>query len=69
MSSDTSQPDPLLAEIEHALDLYGISATKFGYMVCGDPALLNRMRKGVRPRKRRADIEAALKRLAEKGTL
>jgi hypothetical protein len=38
-------------------------------MVCGDPALLNRMRKGVRPRKRRADIEAALKRLAEKGTL
>jgi hypothetical protein len=61
--------DPLLAEIEFALKLHEISATKFGYMVAGDPALVNKMRRGLHPRTRKTRIIAALKRLNDGGKL
>jgi uncharacterized protein (UPF0297 family) len=64
------RPEPILTKIEDALELYEISATRFGYIVAGDPALIPRMRGGRRVRapmlKR---IEAALARLEEKGDL
>jgi hypothetical protein len=63
MSNST---DPLLAEIEAVLALYGVSATRFGYLACGDAAVVGRMRNGMRPRsKRRADLVAALSKVKE----
>jgi uncharacterized protein (UPF0297 family) len=62
--------DPILTEIEDALELHGVSATRFGYIVAGDPALIPRMRGGRRVRgPMRQKIEAAVKRLNEKGDL
>jgi uncharacterized protein (UPF0297 family) len=62
--------DPILTEIEDALELHGVSATRFGYIVAGDPALIPRMRGGRRVRgPMRKKIEAAVKRLNEKGDL
>lgn len=62
--------DPLLPKIVEALDVYDISATRFGYVVAGDPALVKKMREGRRPRRKmRGKIEKALSKLERKGTL
>jgi uncharacterized protein (UPF0297 family) len=62
--------DPILTEIEDALVAHDVSATRFGYLVAGDPALIPRMRGGRRVRgPMRKKIIAALKRLEEKGDL
>lgn len=62
--------DPILSDIEDALEVYEISATRFGYVVAGDPALVLKIRGGRRPRVQMRDrIKAALKSLAEEGCL
>ncbi|BAQ16081.1 hypothetical protein [Methyloceanibacter caenitepidi] len=62
--------DPLLSDIEDALVAYGLSATRFGYLVAGDPTLVPKMRGGRRVRAAlRQKIEAALARLSEEGVL
>lgn len=62
--------DPILTEIEDALEMHGVSATRFGYIVAGDPALIPRMRGGRRVRApMRKKIERALAKLHEKGDL
>lgn len=43
--------DPLAPRIEEALLLSGMSATRFGYLATGDPALITKMRRGRRFRK------------------
>lgn len=64
------RPDPILTEVEDALEQFGVSPTRFGYIVAGDPALIPRMRGGRRVRvPMRRKIEAALKRLKEKGEI
>ena len=68
--SDKIDNDPLLADIEAALELYEISPTRFGYAVAGDPALIKRMRDGmVLKTRRRARVEAGLKKIHEQGGL
>lgn len=38
--------DPMLPRVEKALAKSGLSATAFGYLYFGDPALVNKLRKG-----------------------
>lgn len=38
--------DPMLPRVEKALAKSGLSATAFGYMYFGDPAIVNKLRKG-----------------------
>jgi len=56
--------DPILPDVESALDLYDVSATAFGYFAAGDPTLLAKMRKGMHLRdRRRGKVKRALKRI------
>lgn len=60
----------LLAEIEEALIVSGVSATRFGYFVSGDAGLVNKLRKGRSPRgPLRGKIVAALAKMEREGTL
>lgn len=62
--------DPLLSRIEAALIEHDISATKLGYVVAGDPALVGKLRKGRNMRNAlRCTVEAALARLEKEGKL
>lgn len=67
----TKQPDPLLADVEVAIDLYGVSATRFGRNVAGDPSLLSKLREGRHIHKPdlRQRITDAIKRLEKGETL
>lgn len=63
---DKISTDPILADIELALALHGLSATKFGYASVGDPALLSKLRKGMHLRPHRAArVRMALAKLKE----
>lgn len=60
----------LLDAILLALDMHGLSRTKFGYVVAGDPALVGKMEKGRRLRPPlRKKVTEALERLNKDGTL
>lgn len=62
--TDTPAFDPLLPQIETALELYAVSATAFGYYACGDPALIGKMRKGMVLRTKRGErVARALERV------
>lgn len=62
--TDTPDFDPLLPQIETALELYGVSQTAFGYYACGDPALIGKMKKGMLLRTRRSGrVARALERV------
>lgn len=64
------RPDPILSSIEDALEAYDVSATRFGYIVAGDPALIPRMRGGRKVRApMRTRIEWALAKLKSDGEL
>jgi hypothetical protein len=69
MANTKPQPvDELLPRIEQVLDLYDISATKFGYFSCGDPAVVLKMRKGRILRvKMRHRVEVALGKIEANG--
>ena len=60
----------LLTDIEACLELFGISQTRFGYVVMGDPAFVGRLRNGreIRPTTR-ARVEAGLQDIYAKGKL
>jgi len=45
--TDTPTFDPILPQIEIALEIYGVSQSRFGYYACGDPALLLKLRRGM----------------------
>ncbi len=63
--------DPLLDDIEIALDLYGVGISKFGVAAADDASLVGRMRKGrwIKNAALREKIRQVLRRLYEKGTL
>lgn len=64
------EKDPILAAVETALALHGISQSRFGYIAVGDPALVKRLRDGVVLRDpRRAKVQAALDKLEKEGAL
>lgn len=66
--NDKADGDPLLKDLELTLDLYGISATRFGYFAVGDPALVGRVRKGMLLRdRRRQKVAKALDRIRQNG--
>ncbi len=63
--------DPLLHDIEIALDLYGVGISDFGAAAINDPSLVGKMRKGrwVKKPALRERIQQTVTRLYEKGTL
>lgn len=62
--TDTPDIDPLLPQIETALELYGISQSRFGYYACGDPALVLKLRRGMKLREKRGKkVSSALERV------
>lgn len=61
--------DPILPRIENALLLYEISATRFGYVVAGDPGLVTKMRDGRHLKGIRKKVESALDRIEKEGGL
>ncbi len=63
--------DPLLHDIEIALDLFEVGISDFGAAAADDPARVGRMRKGRRIKKPalREKIQQTLARLYAKGTL
>lgn len=68
--SVTVKEEDLLSNVEAALKAHHLSATRFGYLVAGDPTLVSKMRKGRKPRsKLRQQIERALVRLEKDGEL
>lgn len=71
VTTTSPESDPLLADIETALDLYGLSATRFGYVTAGDPALVSKLRAGRRIKKikLRERIQRFLSHLTESGEL
>lgn len=60
----------LLSRVESVLLIHEVSATRFGYVAVGDPALVGRLRRGMIPRpRRRAKIEAALTKIEREGKI
>lgn len=57
MSEKKNPLDPILPRLEKALLKSGLSATAFGYVHFGDPAIINRMRNGRKMHKLRRDAE------------
>lgn len=69
-SRAVTTPDPILKDIEVALDLHNLSATRFSYVVMGDPSFVMRLRKGRRVQARtRERVAAALAKLKKEGEL